>query len=720
MEYPLKDIPQPYSHDVLCGRGGGTNNHVGNAHWRMLVAANKELYVTLPKRQKMLLSKSIVNAVRSQAPPGRFLQKDSKTDKWYDVGDQRAQEKTSQALREGAPTIREKVQSPSAATYSHLKESTLTGTCTGAGTGTDTSSYAPALAVAPDPEPELELEPVAQSQPTTKMHGDGTAVTSASGVGSGDAYHHQHQEQQHQEHHYQQHHQEHLYQQHRQEHHYQQHQQHQPPMMVMPPQAKAQYPAVTHHAGYQVRRTMAMNDQGVMVPAQVVIPPSIPAPIPAQGPLSGRKGVNKSSATSNFVPNTPADIAAAIAAVTSSMSGLRQKQQQPPQTQPQKQPQKQPQQQPQQQYDQQQHDDYVEPPAPLDPTSGFSFGSINMSDYEQTQLEGGVFSFGSVMSYAPADGDQVSGQAADPMQQQQQQQQQPLLVEPPARNSNSGMHVNFAQDVPDHDDGQYHSQQIAPVDGGLEPAGLSIGSMMSIGDAKLESAGLSFGSMMSGVSIKDTPHAVNGGLENIGTSFGSLSLAPEDQTRLFSALLADQGSVEAAPQTLLYSNKSKGSLLDCSDTDSDVEEESGFTSSVQKSAEYEKLKATVLAQHVSQSGSAAAGVPPPLFPGSAPATLNIPSETTFQRDFSQMSAISVGEDFAETVIPGHRYAGVGEGGFSSEMPPPAAMFVAGDDVDGMPPPPPIMQKQTSEEEWEQFEIAYLNRGNSLAEDFANR
>lgn len=59
----------------------------------MLVAANKELYVSLPKKQKMLLSQSIVNAVRSQNPPGRFLQKDAESDLWYDVGDKRAQEK---------------------------------------------------------------------------------------------------------------------------------------------------------------------------------------------------------------------------------------------------------------------------------------------------------------------------------------------------------------------------------------------------------------------------------------------------------------------------------------------------------------------------------------------------------------------------------------------------------------------------------------------------
>ena len=79
---------------------------VGNSHWRMLVAANKQLYITLPKRQKMLLSRSIVNAVRSQNPPGRFLQKNGKTKLWVDVGDQRAQEKTSHAMRD---VIRNKV-----------------------------------------------------------------------------------------------------------------------------------------------------------------------------------------------------------------------------------------------------------------------------------------------------------------------------------------------------------------------------------------------------------------------------------------------------------------------------------------------------------------------------------------------------------------------------------------------------------------------------------
>mmetsp|Transcript_15706 Transcript_15706/g.23094 ORF Transcript_15706/g.23094 Transcript_15706/m.23094 type:complete len:658 (-) Transcript_15706:294-2267(-) len=108
-QYPLANIENLHHHDVLCGRGGGTNNHVGNGHWRTLVQANKRLYISLPKRQKMFVAQSIVRAVRAQTPPGRFLQKD-KSGKWYDIGDQKAQEKTSQALREGAPDLRDEMK----------------------------------------------------------------------------------------------------------------------------------------------------------------------------------------------------------------------------------------------------------------------------------------------------------------------------------------------------------------------------------------------------------------------------------------------------------------------------------------------------------------------------------------------------------------------------------------------------------------------------------
>lgn len=54
----------------------------------------------------MTISRSIVEAIRSLDPPGRFLDKDPETGFWYDIGHKKAVEKTSQALRDGAAMLR--------------------------------------------------------------------------------------------------------------------------------------------------------------------------------------------------------------------------------------------------------------------------------------------------------------------------------------------------------------------------------------------------------------------------------------------------------------------------------------------------------------------------------------------------------------------------------------------------------------------------------------
>ena len=96
----MTDIRVPHPHDVLCGRGGSTNRHVGNTNFRDLVSGNKALYVTLTKRQKTMVARSMVQAICCQNLPGPFLQKDAKTGLWFDIRRPRALEKTSQALRE--------------------------------------------------------------------------------------------------------------------------------------------------------------------------------------------------------------------------------------------------------------------------------------------------------------------------------------------------------------------------------------------------------------------------------------------------------------------------------------------------------------------------------------------------------------------------------------------------------------------------------------------
>ena len=78
------------------------NRHPGNIIFRRVVEANKERYRTCQADHKALLSKSIVLVIRSQSPPGRFLTRSRDGNEWVEVGDAKALQKTSQALREGS------------------------------------------------------------------------------------------------------------------------------------------------------------------------------------------------------------------------------------------------------------------------------------------------------------------------------------------------------------------------------------------------------------------------------------------------------------------------------------------------------------------------------------------------------------------------------------------------------------------------------------------
>lgn len=102
---------EPHENDVLCGRGGSINNHAGNERYRLCVNQKKRVYLTARfKREKRLIAASIVQSIRSLNPPGRFLQRNAKTGVWHDIGDIKARDKSSQALREGAPDIRKEIE----------------------------------------------------------------------------------------------------------------------------------------------------------------------------------------------------------------------------------------------------------------------------------------------------------------------------------------------------------------------------------------------------------------------------------------------------------------------------------------------------------------------------------------------------------------------------------------------------------------------------------
>ena len=105
-EIPKPDeiIHQVQRYDVLLGRGGETNHHVGNIQYRQLVKACQPAYLAAKRRDKPRIAVAIVQVVRAHS--GRFLKKHPSESSWGDVGSIRAREKTSQALREGAPELR--------------------------------------------------------------------------------------------------------------------------------------------------------------------------------------------------------------------------------------------------------------------------------------------------------------------------------------------------------------------------------------------------------------------------------------------------------------------------------------------------------------------------------------------------------------------------------------------------------------------------------------
>jgi hypothetical protein len=106
-------VEVPNVNDVLCGRGGNVNSHRGNEQFRALVEKRKRVYLTARfKREKRLIASSIVTEIRGMNPSGRFLTRKGNRDSghWYDIGDEKARDKTSQALRENAPSIRAEIE----------------------------------------------------------------------------------------------------------------------------------------------------------------------------------------------------------------------------------------------------------------------------------------------------------------------------------------------------------------------------------------------------------------------------------------------------------------------------------------------------------------------------------------------------------------------------------------------------------------------------------
>jgi len=110
-----KRVKNPGHNDVLYGRGGAINNHMGNIYFRSLVNDRKEEYNSYTsKANKTKISREIIRLIK--VSKGIFLEKEKVnsanrgkselTGWWVEVDVDKAMSKTSQALREGAPYLR--------------------------------------------------------------------------------------------------------------------------------------------------------------------------------------------------------------------------------------------------------------------------------------------------------------------------------------------------------------------------------------------------------------------------------------------------------------------------------------------------------------------------------------------------------------------------------------------------------------------------------------
>jgi hypothetical protein len=95
--------------DVLCGRGGATNNHEGNRRFRSIVVEHQTDYLTARKMEKAVIARQIVEAVHNNG--GRYLKRSKTADTWVEVPLKQATAKTSQALREGLDVRNKTVRS---------------------------------------------------------------------------------------------------------------------------------------------------------------------------------------------------------------------------------------------------------------------------------------------------------------------------------------------------------------------------------------------------------------------------------------------------------------------------------------------------------------------------------------------------------------------------------------------------------------------------------
>ena len=186
----VRRIRTPHPHDVLCGRGGGINSHPGNCVFRDWVRERKNDYnLAASKADKAIVAAQVMRRVSSLQPAGRFLQRDTAGGGfWIEIDETKAMAKTSQALREGAPSIRAQYQRDMASGGGKTQLSKR-GTKRPRDNAVTTTAPVPTI-----PSPTLPAV-VANTSPFQKASTPPTTAIVFSPLMSNQNFHHEHQKQ---------------------------------------------------------------------------------------------------------------------------------------------------------------------------------------------------------------------------------------------------------------------------------------------------------------------------------------------------------------------------------------------------------------------------------------------------------------------------------------------------------------------------------------------
>lgn len=97
----------PHENDILLGRGGKNNMHVGNEKLRELARKVAEQYHRSSKKEKSYLSRTLVQKVKGMEPAGRFLRRHPKENHWEDMSEDedKCREKCAQVLRDAVAFV---------------------------------------------------------------------------------------------------------------------------------------------------------------------------------------------------------------------------------------------------------------------------------------------------------------------------------------------------------------------------------------------------------------------------------------------------------------------------------------------------------------------------------------------------------------------------------------------------------------------------------------